>query len=483
MWKNLVTAGLFVGLIYSASWAQTEQDALRYSLFLPKGSSRSLGLSGAIGAIGADMSSASGNVAGLGLFRKSQISITTDLYVSAARSTYYGSTYSDNKVTAAIGNGGILYSKPLADKKNPKGLQFMNLLVAYNKLADFNKRTYFQGRNDSTSFLQPWLQTLNGGTGSDFYENLGVASQLFLQDQATGQYFAFNAPWPNFTKNQEKSILGRGSLGELNLAGALNLANKLYMGLGVNVQFLNYRETAVFTESEVQNDVTDFKNYSFEETFSTRGAGFNGRLGIIYRPVDLIRIGVSFQTPTAFTLTDRYQNKMTAVYDNDANVTAESPEGFYRYRMTTPLRVQGSLAFIFGKRAMLGMDYEYVPNKSLRFRDLNGSMLPIVQSIPTLLQGGHNVKLGAEYKIGLLALRAGGLYSSSITQVSSGNPVSLWGLSGGLGVRTGSGFFFDFAYQFLTTSSNFWPYSPFWVAPARIRQQTHALSATWGFAF
>jgi len=483
MWKNLVTAGLIFGCIYNAARAQTEQDAIRYSLFLPKGSSRSLGLSGAVGAIGADMSNASGNVAGLGLFRKSQISITTDLYISDSRSTYYGSTFNDLKATAAIGNGGILYSKPLSEKKNPKGLQFLNLLAAYNKVADFNKRTYFQGNNDSTSFLQPWLQTLNGGMGSDFYENMGVASQLFLQDQATGQYFAFNAPWPNFTKKQEKSILGRGSMGELNLAGALNLANKLYFGLGFNVQFLNYRETAIFSESELQDDVADFRNYSFEETFSTRGAGFNGRLGVIYRPVDLIRIGVAFHTPTAFVLTDRYKNIMTANYDNGASVRAESPDGFYRYRMTSPMRVQGSLAFIFGKRAMLGADYEYVPNKLLRFRDMNGSMLPIVQSIPTLMQSGHNVKVGAEYKVGLLALRAGGLYSTSVTQASSGNPVSLWGASAGLGIRTGNGFFFDFAYQFLNTTSNFWPYSPFWVAPARIRQQTHALSATWGFAF
>lgn len=484
MWKNFAaTVIVLLGCVSNGLMAQTEQDAIRYSLFLPKGSTRSLGLSGAVGAIGADMSNASGNVAGLGLFRKSQISITTDLVFSDSRSRYYGNTSNDLKVTAGIGNGGIMYSKELAEKRNPRGPQFVNFLVSYNKVADFNKRTYFEGRNDSSSFLEPWLQNLNGGMGSDFYENMGIASQLFLQDAATGQYFAFNAPWPYFTKLQQKSILGRGSLGELNLAAAANIANKLYFGLGLNVQFLNYRETAIFTESELQDDVLDFRTYSFEETFSTRGAGYNARLGIIYRPADIIRIGVAFHTPTRFTLTDRYQNILNATYDNGAEVRAESPEGYYRYRMVTPLKVQGNVAFIFGKKAMLGIDYEYVANKSMRFRDLNGGMLPITQSIPTLLQGGHNVKLGAEYRLGLVALRAGGLYGSTVTQMSSGNPISLWGLSAGLGARAGNGFFFDFAYQLLSTSSNYWPYSPFWVAQARIRQQTHTLSATFGFAF
>ena len=63
-------------------FAQNDQDAVRYGIYKPKGTSRSQSLSGAINAMGADFSNASNNVAGLGVFRKSQTSITLDLTYS-----------------------------------------------------------------------------------------------------------------------------------------------------------------------------------------------------------------------------------------------------------------------------------------------------------------------------------------------------------------------------------------------------------------
>lgn len=470
--------------IPGALWAQNDQDAIRYSLWKPKGTARSQSLSGAINAMGADFSNASGNVAGLGVFRKGQVAATVDLTVSPSNAGFYGDFSKQTKTTFGLGNAGFLYSHRSKDEKKTKGLLFSNFYAGFNKINDFNKRLKFSGVNPTSSYLEPMLDNFNNGIGSDFYENLALNSELFIQPSAGSPYMAFNSPWPGFNKLQERASLGKGSLSEINFAFSGNVSNKLYFGLGFNVNTLSYKETSIFTESEINDDIADFRSFTFTENFQTKGTGYNGKFGLIYRPIDLLRIGVSFHTPTWFTMTDRFQNSMSATYDNGNTVKAESPNGNYRYKMQTPLKVSGQLGLVFGRKAFIDMEYDYVPNTMLVFREFDGSkMIGLNDAIRGYMQANHTIRLGGEYKIGVLGLRAGAFYGTSITQAQHNNPISIFGVSAGLGVRLPNGFFLDAAYQFMKNSNKFWAYSSALVEPANISQTWHTPSITMGVAF
>ena len=71
----ILTVGLvfFVGIVLKA---QNAEDALRYSSTFLTGTARYTGLGGAYGAVGADFTSLSSNPAGIGLYKKSDFSIT-----------------------------------------------------------------------------------------------------------------------------------------------------------------------------------------------------------------------------------------------------------------------------------------------------------------------------------------------------------------------------------------------------------------------
>ena len=58
-------------LVNDKAIAQNETDVLRFSQQIPIGTVRIIGLCGAYGALGADLSSISGNPAGIGMYRRS----------------------------------------------------------------------------------------------------------------------------------------------------------------------------------------------------------------------------------------------------------------------------------------------------------------------------------------------------------------------------------------------------------------------------
>lgn len=75
-------------LLLSAFWgfSQTTADIVRFSQSTNFGTARSTAMSGAFGALGGDLSTFSTNPAGIGVFRKSEVSITPSFSFSNTKS-------------------------------------------------------------------------------------------------------------------------------------------------------------------------------------------------------------------------------------------------------------------------------------------------------------------------------------------------------------------------------------------------------------
>ncbi|MFR8081338.1 MAG: hypothetical protein ACLU6Z_06525 [Odoribacter splanchnicus] len=86
--KKVIILSVLLGFTF-ASQAQTFEDAVQFSRTQNWGTARSAGMAGAFGALGGDLSTLSSNPAGIGVFRKSEISITPSLNFANTKATDY----------------------------------------------------------------------------------------------------------------------------------------------------------------------------------------------------------------------------------------------------------------------------------------------------------------------------------------------------------------------------------------------------------
>ena len=112
----------------------------QYLLAAPQltGTARYVGMGGAMEALGADISTISSNPAGIGLFRKSQITLTAGVIAQTDAENY--TEYNDARITfngkkshPTFDQVGIVWSP-----KN-KGINWLNLAFNYHKSADFGQ--------------------------------------------------------------------------------------------------------------------------------------------------------------------------------------------------------------------------------------------------------------------------------------------------------------------------------------------------------
>src|SRR3954464_6236991 len=97
--------------------AQNDVDAIRYARTGVGGSSRFMAMGGAFGALGADVSVASTNPAGLGFFRSGEITYTGGLKFYGANATVYGNKSTVNGAAFVFDNFGI--ATALTTEKDP----------------------------------------------------------------------------------------------------------------------------------------------------------------------------------------------------------------------------------------------------------------------------------------------------------------------------------------------------------------------------
>lgn len=485
--KNIFLAGLGICLMGNLS-AQNESDALRYSRLYQTGTARYTAMGGAFGAFGADVSNAANNPAGIGVFRKNQITLSPALVFNSTKSSMLGEVNSASRTTFNLANLGAVFSTRLRKGRSTpySGWQFFNFGLSYTKTSDLSRQTLSRGVNSESSLLDVFAANANQGLIGAYYESLAINAGLLVNDTLTGDFYAFDPPWPKAGKIQRQTIEGKGSMGDVSFAFSANYANTLFIGASFNINVLDYRQTAVYSEEDAGDSVMYFKNFSMKEYFRTRGSGISGKFGIIYRPVDFFRIGLSIHTPTLFTLTDNFTNDINATFDNGFTSEALSELGVFKYKFINPFRLQLSTGFIIGKYGLIGLEYEFVNYKASKFRDTNAGV-PTFDDLNTrinsIYRGGHVFKAGGELKLEPFALRAG-VNVATNPYHNYANTSSVWGLSAGAGYRSvTTGLFIDLAYSVYLTREMYWMYDPATAPRVDNSFQKHNVVLTAGLNF
>lgn len=443
------------------SQAQTAFDALRFSDWQVGGTARTVGVGGALGALGADFAVLSVNPAGLATYRRSEFTITPSLLVTTTDSRLRDGSETplidDDRSSFNINNVGFVF----ANRSASPDWTMVNFAIGLNQRANFNQSFFYQGESPG-SIVTRWKDFANSGEGiNDFEEGLAIDAGALFQEDGNDFYFSDFDGIEGSTVMREESVITRGSINELLISFAGNYKEQLMIGVTLGIPFLSFTEEKIYTEDDRELENVPLFNYlTYIQNLNTTGAGINLKLGVIYRINQMIRLGAAVHTPTRFGLDDSFTSDLTYSYTTQtgetSEITAESPDGLFEYRLRTPWRFIGSAGIIVGKNGFISGEVEWVnyQNASFDFGEFAASERETNQEIDNLLTQTLNIRLGGELVLDIFRLRAG---FQVLNSPLANDDTTNYGYTFGAGLRQRK-FFMDFAYQGTTFEESYLPY-------------------------
>jgi len=458
MKKLSFIALLFVGSILTVN-AQNEMQALRFSQYNPFGTARYAAQGGAIGALGGDFTSVVTNPAGLAFYRSSEFSFSPSFYGVNTSSNFQGAMADESRLKFNLGSIGMVNA--MTRDRSSGIVVGAAFALGYNTLVNYNNSTTIRGISQSSSLLDDftWHANADPDNLSPYYEQLAFDTYLMPYDETSESYW-HDMQLDGYGQQLYRSSLKSGYIGEYSISGALNFSNLLYFGATMGFHSVRFYEDIYHTETDHDDHVLDFESFRFSEYNSTRGWGYTARLGMILRPIQMIRIGASFQLPTSYRLTDEKYTKMESSWDSSSGIedaSESSPNGIYDYKLKTPLRASANVSLILSKLGTVSVGYDYVDYSAARLSAIDYQFFDENDQIREGFQAAHNLKAGVEIRVSSLYFRAGGQYLNSPFTDSRNNAES-WIYSGGFGIRT-SRAYFDMSYSHSTRNEVYGMYS------------------------
>jgi hypothetical protein len=480
--------GIYIFIValvgFSVANAQEPADALRYSWLTQYGTARNQAIGGAGSSLGGEFSSLFINPAGLGFYNTNEFVITPGFDIKGIKESYLGSPSVSSSNNFKLGASGFLFSSSPERK-----IRNYSFAFGSNRIADFGGHIFYTGTNYNSSFSEQYLEELVSNNVTD--PNQAATDFPFGASQAFNTYLidTLLAPDgslagykslanPSYGLIQRNDIKTSGGITDISFGGGFNLKDKLYFGASLSFPFLNYNRDGNYKESDASgNPNNNFNYFEANETLNTKGVGIASRLGVIYRPKQDVRLGLSFQTPTLYELTDLYS--MDIITDMEgyggAGIKEQSSLDLNggqllesRYNLVTPLRATLSGSWIVrevqnvqDQHGFISGDIEYVNYKGMAFKAANSSdtasknyYSSLNKVMDNIYRNTVNIRLGGELKFNTYMLRLGGAFY--------GNPyryekASLYTISGGVGYRN-HGIYVDLTYVYTFSRDVNYPY-------------------------
>ena len=536
----------FASVLVLTSAAMQAQDT--YSNYMMTnttdviGTARYVGMGGAMGAFGADISAMSNNPASLGLFRKNDISFTMGGDIQDAKP--YDT---DNRGHFSFDQIGFVAAFPNYDRSS-----FINFGLNFQKKADFGHSLV--ASNGSLNGLSQAAQ-LKGlyGVGLSYPDNENFENSLtnraydaYLYDVELDDYSGYH---PIKSQGYDFNRYTSGNLYSLELGLAGSIRDRMYLGLDFGIDFLNYESEQRYVEYR-DGRLGEVEDYDIESNKRVRGSGLNVKFGGIFRPIEdnPLRIGIAIETPTWYALTQKdsyfsiaskWKAKGTdasGVYqyeynDGDYSIYNSPDDNYLDFKIHAPWKFRFSVASNVESFLAWDVEYEYaLYNKGTmgypRSEDYNGSGLSMLKDpgmtalTSASINGVHNLRAGLEFKpISDFAVRLGYNFwskpmkdnarldqtvdSKAVDFLLGTDYINLGAtnmLTFGLGYRHNK-FYADFAYKYRAQKGDFYAFDDTFqrngnaqdyaqflgngesLRPEKVNLDRHSITFTLGFKF
>lgn len=468
---------IFIGAMLLAGMSAFAQETYQNAEIATEdlnGTARYIGMGGAMEALGADISTIGTNPAGVGMFRRSQVSVSAGLV-----------SPKNDDARMSFDQIGFVWSQRMGERS------YMNLGFNYHKNRNFNGILSTADKLYNAS--QNKLTAVKGYEGVFDYDNCYTQVD-YLNENTLGLYDEFDG-WTFYEGTDYVfSKETRGYVGEYDFNISGNISDRVYLGLTMGLKDISYDSWTNYTENLYNYVGTGIGSVNLQDHRRISGNGVNVKAGIIIFPLEesSFRIGANITTPTWYDLTT---SNYTTLYNNldkeyGAYDTGSNDEN-YDYRVFTPWKFGLSAGLTVGTQLALGASYEFANYNGLQSRILEGGSAydnvrsykdkVMGENTKEALNGVHTLKIGAEYKVTpQFALRAGynfvsamynkdgyrdGALNSPGTYYSSTTDYTNWKATDrvtlGAGYSFGS-FGVDVAYQFTTQKGEFYPFMSYY---------------------
>ena len=476
---------LFVAFISISNLrAQNIKDALRYSSESLNGTARFNAMSGAFGALGADVSSIIINPAGSAIFIKSTGSATISVLNKKNKSNYFETNKEVSNTNLKFNQAGFIFSA--TNRNNKSAFNKFSGGFSYVATNNFDNEIFIAGiGNNSIAdyFLEQadgvpldLLQLQSSETISSLYTYLGANYGVSTQNAFLG-YQSYiidpiNANDPENSEyesnvaagifNQNYYYSSTGYNGKYAFNFATEIKNVVSIGINLNSNNFNYRQSTFLNETN--NNLGGSISYiGFQNDLYAYGGGFSAQIGAIAKITNSLKIGTTFDTPTWYNIYEETSQYIETTRELDGlsyneYINPRIVNVFSKYSLTTPWKLAFSGAYIFGKRGLISFDYSYKDYKSTRFSTSSSTYFnDINTNIKNELKGSSAIKIGGEYRFNRLSFRGG--YQFEQSPYTSANTIGdLIGFSGGLGIYLES-YSIDFSYSRIQQSGNYQLYN------------------------
>ncbi len=460
--KKITMIALAVLTTVSAG-AQTIYDAANIAQKDLNGTARFVGMGGAMGALGGDISTIGTNPAGIGIYRSNDAMLTFGYSMTGTESKYLGNKFEENKSRWNFDNAGFVLSTKIG---NQTSLRYVNFGFNYHKTKSFYKNMSMAGALGTLSQTYQMATQADGCT-PEFWESskynhfnnpeIGWLSALgyngylispeitteptkwkYTDDQGNQLYDDDGKPlYENYDfytsvvdgvnnanirrfRSQE-----RGGIDQYDFNVSFNVNDRFYFGVTVGAYDVNYWKSTLYDE-----DYGGGTGYVLESNNRISGSGFDVKLGTIFRPIESspLRIGLAVHTPVFYNLTYTTNAYLRSdlYFGDDAEPSATEVDSYAAlghrnmnrdFELRTPWLFNASLGYTVGNYLALDAEYEYEDYSSMKFRDDEGyeDVFEFENNeMGNKLKGVSTFRIGAEYKpVSEFSLRAGYNYSTA----------------------------------------------------------------------
>lgn len=401
-----------LGCAAIGAYAQSAVDAYRFAQPDMKGTARFMSMGGAFTALGADASSISQNPAGLGLFRRSELSLTMDMDMQRAQAKAGGVATDATFNRFLLNNVASIWAIPMQSELMP----YLNVAFTYNRHTTFNRRyrgqipglrsslsDYMAGNTwigDGRTFTAEQLSSSDLPSYDPYNPPSGYPAPSWLAVMGynagvispTGD--PQNPTWVGMwgdgtTGSGNMRVEETGSVSSYNVGLSSNFANVVYVGMDFDFTYLDYSLSSLWGESLQNAYVMDDATSQFARIpvkmglsnyYNVSGGGFNYKFGVIVKPIHELRIGAAVHTPTWYSrLSQKYVSNLKVNYDNqEQSVQVNSNNGSYGYydvSYDTPWKLTTGVAGVLFDRLILSGDLEWNYYKEMKFGEADSGDL------------------------------------------------------------------------------------------------------------
>lgn len=468
----------FLLLLACSGWSAYAQDnnyealARQFSQTNPQGTARMMGIGGSHSAIGADLSTLTANPAGLGMYTRSELSITGLYNAVSNTSNYLGNSSSASANGLGIGNAGVVFSGRKNQNVSRGAWRGGSWGLGYSANNQYLSKIRFGGENQGSSMVDYFAEQTNKDAQSlgpqqllsDFRNDLAQHRSVF--DYPTTMYYygllveptsAQGTPYigaeAGKRTNQDFTYSGTGRTGQWTLGYGGSYLDRLYLGFSVGYATMNFTSDKMMDENFVSP--VAIRSFRYRNALNTTGRGFNFSAGFLYKPSDFIRFGAAITSPTSYTIRETASQFLDVALTSPVNITAAAfPDlnagstnlindlqsaGYgltttqvgtaissvpslsvlpfeAAYRLRTPLKANAGVAVFIGKQGFISGDVELLNYQGMRLTSNDANADGGLRSgfytdlIKSTYRNTLNVRLGGEYRFGPVTARAGFAY-------------------------------------------------------------------------